>query len=197
MEQSNKLLYHTTGRTTHHLWGLKEIAKGFQQFKVQDQVRKPTQYKPCFSLLPKSNALTFYLIKFPCEKHAIVKRPRNHIPYRGHPSIYYFPVRPPKCAQGSYQFESHKAGTASILNRSGACAIFHYHTFSVCQIFSQYNSRCALSLQGVTWLWKPSLLRWFLPLFTKEAVATLQLLPNPEQSAAKYLVKIPQLKIQT
>lgn len=110
-----------------------------------------------------------YLTKFPPEKHSVIKMPRNHIPYRGNPSIYYFPVSPLKCAQGSCQIESHEAVTASILNRTGACAIFHYRTFPACQILSQYNSRRALSLQTIMWLWKPSLLRWFLPLFTNEA----------------------------
>lgn len=149
MEQPNKLLYHSTAITTHHLRGLKETAKGFQQIKVQDQVRKPTEYKPCFCLLPRFNALTVYLSNSH-EKCAMVKRPRNLIPYRSNPSIYYFLISPLKCAQGSYQIESHKAVTANILNRTGTCAIFHYRGFSACQILSQYNSRCALSLQSIT-----------------------------------------------
>lgn len=40
----------------------------------------------------------------------------------------------------------------------------HYHTLFVCQIVSQYNSRCALSLQRLMWLRKQRQCRWFIPL---------------------------------
>lgn len=115
-----------TALTAHHLRGLEEIAKGFQQINVQDQVWKSTEYKPCFCLLPL--ALTFYLIKFPPEKCAMVKRPRTPIPYRGNPSIYLIQVSPLKHAQGSYQPENHPAITPSVLNTSAACAVFYHRT---------------------------------------------------------------------
>lgn len=53
---------------------------------------------------------------------------------------------------------------ASILNRNSCLCHMHYHTLFVCQTVSQYNSRCALSLQRFMWLWKQLQYRWFLPL---------------------------------
>lgn len=169
MEQPNELLYPTTAILTHHLWSLKEIAKGFQQIKEQDEVWKSTEYKPCFYLIPRSNTLTFHLTKSPCKKHATdpspSKRQSFHLLLPNDITDWK-----PQGKNSQYLKQNWCLGHLPLL----------WHI-----------SRCSLSFQSITWLRKPSLLRWFLSLFTKEAAAVwaLHLLAKPEQPTAKYVAK--------
>lgn len=135
-----------------------------------------------------------------------VQKAKKPCPLQRQSIHYYFQVSLLKHAQSSPQTENDEKATDGILNRTGACAIVHYHTFSVCQIVSQYNSRCALSLRRLHG--KQSLVRWFLPLLCKEAAVMLaedhQLLTfsaKPEQTTAKMhnekKYKIPGVEVQT